>query len=283
MAKSALRVLQILEFIAEHGDGCSHTQLAQGLGIPKSSATALLGDLQSLGYLVRNAKNRFCIGVGVLSLANAYLRNLNLARLAAPVLSELYSQVRNFSLIGIPVGTDYAVIATESAPALFTHALQIGYRAPLYCSAVGRAILSHLPPNRVDDILVQAPPHRVTAQTETDPAKIKAHLREIRRSGLALCHEENIAGITGVAAAVLDHQGAPVAAIGVAAPTEKLSPVQMRNIQDSVRFAASELSGKLGWRVVRPNGLWGEIVALPDEEPVPRDLQSRNTISEPSS
>ena len=53
MSKSALRVLEIMEYVASERDGCTHTAIAQGLQIPKSSLTALLQDLQSKGYCLQ--------------------------------------------------------------------------------------------------------------------------------------------------------------------------------------------------------------------------------------
>lgn len=192
----------------------------QGLNIPKSRLTVLLNDLQSQGYLQRNLETgKFTIGAQVLWLAKAYLRNLNLARLGAPIVGELYSAMREFSVLAIPSETEYVVIRTESVPALFTHSLQVGYRSPLYCSAVGRAILAFLPNDRVNEILLASKLQALTPFTKTDPAEIKAELPAIRRTGISYGREENIAGITGNAAPVFDHSGVPVAAVGVAAPS----------------------------------------------------------------
>jgi DNA-binding IclR family transcriptional regulator len=249
MAKSALRVLQILEYIAQYSDGCTHTQLAQGMDIPKSSVTALLADMQSLGYLTRHPDtNKYCVGVQVLSLANAYLRSLNLARLGSPILSRLYGVVKHFSVLCIAVETDYAVIATESQPAIYTHSLQIGYRAPLYCSAVGKAILSHLPEAEVNRILLASSLDKLTPSTKTSPKEIKQELTDVRKAGIAYSRGENIAGITGLAAPVFDHAGHPVAAIGVASPTHQLKPEDFELIEAELLKSARELSDQLGWR-----------------------------------
>ena len=238
-----------MEHVADQPNGCTHTKLAQGLGIPKSSLTALLNDLQSQGYLQRNAESGiYTIGVQILSLANAYLRNLNLARLGAPIVGELYAAVRMFSVMAIPNETEYVVICTESLPSLFTHSLQVGYRGPLYCSAVGRAILAYLPERRVDEILRASDLTPLTPLTKTDPTAIKAELAEVRKSGISHSKEENIAGITGIASPVFDRTGTPVAAVAIAAPTAQLETAQLPSIGLAVKQAADKLSEQLGWR-----------------------------------
>lgn len=252
MAKSALRVLEIMEYIAAQPDGCTHTQIAQELKIPKSSLTVLLGDLQSKGYLQRNPDSGiFTIGVQVLWLANSYLRNLNLARLGAPIVGELYSAVHQFSVLTIPTGTEYVVICTESLPALYTHSLQIGFRGPLYCSATGRAILAYLPDERVDEILRASHLRRLTPMTKTDPAAIKAEIAKVRKTGIAYGREENIQGITGIAAPVFDHSGVPIAALGIASPSAQISKEQERSFEAALTSAAAKLSEQLGWQGAR--------------------------------
>ncbi len=237
-----------MEYIAEQRDGCTHTQLAQGLDIPKSSLTALLNDLQSQGYLQRNDETgKFTIGIQVLWLANSYLRNLSLARMGTPIVGELYAAVHQFSVLAIPSGTEYVVICTESVPALFTHNLQIGYRGPLFASATGRAILAHLPDDRVNEILLASQLSALTPYTKTDPLAIKAELREIRKRGIADVREESILGITGLAAPVFDRSGTPIAAIGVAGPTLQLATEQLPEVEDAIKRAAFKLSEQLGW------------------------------------
>src|SRR6201995_1872392 len=122
MSKSALRVLEIMEFIANTRDGCTHTAIAQGLNIPKRSLTALLQDLLSKGYLQRKPESGvFTIGVQILWLSNSYLRNLNLVKLGQPIVAEIYSRVKEFSVLAIPNGSEYVTICTESVPSVFGH------------------------------------------------------------------------------------------------------------------------------------------------------------------
>ena len=103
MSKSGLRVLQIIEYVASQREGCTHTAIAHGLKIPKSSLTELLQDLLSKGYLQRRTDSGiFTIGLQVLWLANSYLRNLNPVKIDQPLVAEIFSKVREFSLLAIP-------------------------------------------------------------------------------------------------------------------------------------------------------------------------------------
>jgi DNA-binding IclR family transcriptional regulator len=249
MAKSALRVLQIMEYVAAQRDGFSHTDLAKALEIPKSSLTGLLRDLVSTGYLHKNQETGvFTIGVQVLTLANAYLRGVNIVRLGQPIIGSLFSQINEYSMLCIASELEYVIVCAESVPTPVAHSLQIGHRGPLFCSAVGKAMLAYMPPDQSDAILRKSDRKAITPYTRTDIKSIKADLDEIRKKGIAYSHQENFIGVTGVAAPVLNASGVPVASIGVALPTGAFESRRMKKIETQVKHAAKIFSEQLGWR-----------------------------------
>jgi len=243
MSKSALRVLEIMEFIGSHSTGCSHTTIALGLGIPKSSLTALLQDLQSKGYLQRHPDTgHFTIGLQVLWLANSYLRNLNLVKLGQPVVAELFTQVKQFATLAIPSGTEYIIICTESTPSVFGHTLQLGSRGPLHSSALGKAILAFSPQSYVDEVLAQVRPPRGKA------LDIGTDLKAIRKSGVSHSHGEAIAGVDGYGAPVFNANGVPIASLGIGIPAAEVTAKLTAKIESALKKAARHLSLQLGWR-----------------------------------
>jgi len=247
MSKSALRVLEIMEYIAGQPSGCTHTTIAQGLNIPKSSLTALLQDLQSKGYIQRHPDSgAFTIGVQVLWLANSYLRNLNLVRVGQPIVAELYAEVREFSVLAIANGGEYVVICTESVPSIFGHSLQLGSRGPLQHSALGKAMLAFGPRAWVDEVLSQSP-EAPTRQARQRGGDLEQELEQIRRTGIGRSRGEAIAGVEGFAAPVFSATGVPVAALGVGLPSSELTPAATPKIEDALRRLARKLSMQLGW------------------------------------
>ena len=251
MSKSALRVLEIMEFIANERDGCTHTAIAQGLNIPKSSLTALLQDMLSKGYLQRKPESGiFTIGVQVVWLANSYLRNLNLVRIGQPIVAGLFQQVKEFCLLAVPTESEYVVVCTESVPSVLAHSLLVGSRGPLYCSAIGKAILAFMPEADANEILKSVPRIARTQTTKTRIPDIKAELAETRRTGIGRSRGEAIAGVEGFAAPVFNEAGVPVAALGVGVLTSELLPEAVPVIEAALKSAARTLSLQLGWRQV---------------------------------
>lgn len=92
----------------------------------------------------------------------------------------------------------------------------------LHDNASGKAILSRLPPERVDDIVSRDGLERQTERTITDPAELQAELETVRERGYAINDEEEIRGLRAVGAPILDSDGAVAGAVSVTGPTSRL-------------------------------------------------------------
>lgn len=131
---------------------------------------------------------------------------------------------------------------------LTVHSLQVGSRGPLYCSALGKAMLAFLPQQQVDDILKSGPRIALTKQTKTKLSDIMDELERTRRTGIGRSQGEAIAGVDGFAAPVFNAAGVPVAALGVGIPTSELRQPAVMPIETALKRAAQKLSRQLGWR-----------------------------------
>jgi DNA-binding IclR family transcriptional regulator len=94
----------------------------------------------------------------------------------------------------------------------------VGRTTPLYCTAVGRALLIDEADDAVRQILAALPMERVGPSTATDAATFMERLDTARASGYAIADEELEAGLVSVAAPVRDPQGHVIAAINLAGP-----------------------------------------------------------------
>jgi len=171
-----------------------------------------------------------------------------LVKLGQPLVAEIYLKVKEFSILAIPNGAEYVTICTESVPSIFGHALQLGSRGPMFCSALGKAMLAFMPEDQIDEILRGSPREKVTQYSNTSLTKIKASLAETRKTGISVSREESIAGVIGFAAPVFSATGAPVAAFGVGLPASHFKPEMAKGIELALKAAARQLSEQLGWR-----------------------------------
>ena len=123
----------------------------------------------------------------------------------------------------------------------------IGVRKPAFCTAEGLAMLAFAPPSAVDEVIARGLKPR-TRKTNTDPARLRAVLEEVRARGYAVEDEESEAGMRSVAAPIRNGSGEVVAALGVAGPTQRLSDGAVRRFAPQVVEAAETVSVRLGFR-----------------------------------
>ncbi len=95
----------------------------------------------------------------------------------------------------------------------------VGRRNSGYCTGVGKAILAHLGPARIDSYIAATALRAFTKRTLTSSAELKANLRQIVALGYAVNDQEREEGVRCVAAPVRDHSGGVIAAISIAGPS----------------------------------------------------------------
>jgi len=247
MAKSAFRALAIMEFVAQCKTGATHSEIAAALSIPKSSLTALLRDLEQPGYLhFEEATARYSIGSQVMFLANAYLRNLNIVREGAPIVHRVFVELNEFTALTLPQGDDCVVVCAESAASPLAHSLNLGERLPMLANAAGRVILAFLDDAEIEEYLATHRPVAYTPSTLIKLKDIRDELKNVRKAGIAFAREEYLPGITGIAAPVFNIEGRPIASIGLAVPTGRLTEKLERKIASVLLAQTTTLSRLLG-------------------------------------
>ncbi|KDD97770.1 transcriptional regulator, IclR family, C-terminal domain protein [Bordetella bronchiseptica SBL-F6116] len=100
----------------------------------------------------------------------------------------------------------------------------VGHSVPTFCTAGGRAILSHLPGAEVDDIIARSDRTPFTDKTITAPREIRKKVEQARVSGYAVTIEEVLVGEIGIGVAVLGADGRPVGAIHIAGSLSEWTP-----------------------------------------------------------
>ncbi|QBI54028.1 IclR family transcriptional regulator [Streptomonospora litoralis] len=246
---SLRRALAIVEFVRSlpaGSGGATLTQLAEAVGINKSSVLRLATPLVESGLLDRDsASGRFRLGAAALALWQAYLDQLDLRSVAADHLRGLMRRTGHTCHLVLLDGHDVVYADKVENTTTVRMASRIGARMPAYRTAVGKAILAFSPADLVADVLAGglAP---VTEHTVTDPALLQEELRRVRGRGYAIDDRENEPEVRCVAAAIFDHNRDPIAAISVSALVSRMPPARVRELGPEVAEVARRVSTELG-------------------------------------
>jgi IclR family transcriptional regulator, acetate operon repressor len=200
---AADKVLRVLEAVALPGGPHRLADITLRAGIPKSTAHRLAVLLTAEGYLVAVGGGRYGTGPQLRAFAAQVVGNPNdgVERLLQDLKQATGGQTVH---LGLRSGDHAVYINKVDGDRPYQMASRVGMHIPLHCSAIGKAILSQLPTEEVDEIIVRAGLPRRTATTITDRASLHRDLEKIRQLGYALDQEENEATIRCIAVPVCD-------------------------------------------------------------------------------
>ena len=140
--KSALRTLDVIEFVVAHRQGVVAQEIAGALGIPVSSLSYLLTTLADRGYLVREGR-RYLPGPGLERL-RAAPEALPLADRVAPLVRALKGELNETASFMVQRGWEVEALVTEASDQALRYAVDPGTRRPLHALAAGKVILAAL-------------------------------------------------------------------------------------------------------------------------------------------
>lgn len=218
--KSALRTLDIIEYVVANDGAVFAQEIANALNVPLSSMSYLLGTLCDREYLVRQGRS-YLPGPRLLRLRIPE-ESLPLETRLMPILRSLRAELNEtVSIFGLD-GWNAQVLLTEASDQALRYAIDPGERRPLHSLAGGKALLATLEANELDLYFRESHREKFTAATVTDEGQLRAELEIIKISGLAEAREESQLGISSLARS-FTLKGSPVVAIGIAIPTVRFT------------------------------------------------------------
>ncbi|MDB5440572.1 MAG: IclR family transcriptional regulator [Caulobacteraceae bacterium] len=229
--KSALRTLDLIEYIVAHPAGVGAQDISAALAIPVSSLSYLLATLTDRSYLARVGR-RYYAGPGLDRLRRSR-EDHSLAERAQPLIRALRLQVNETSSLFEQDGWELVAAVTETAEHTLRYSITIGARTPLHCVAAGKALLAALSPEALDRYFAESRRDRFTDHTLTDRAGLMAEMSTIREAGYARAQDEYLMGISAVGAAIMSG-GTPAAAISVAIPSSRFTPEAEAQVVEQV-------------------------------------------------
>ena len=248
---AAHQVLQLLKYLAGHGGPVRASTIARDLQLPRSTAYQLLDVLREEGFLHHSPESQtYALSPLIASLGSSVAAADALGRLAEPVLERLVAET------GLPVVAHLGVlqhndvvyaskIAARRAPAVVT---SIGVRLPAHLTATGRAMLAALPAAQFEAIYPPAPLATRTGAGPRTREALATLLTETLDRGWATENGDITDDYASVAAAVVDHNGYPAAAVGLTFRGSTVDDREWVLLGRAVRSAAEALSRRINGR-----------------------------------
>jgi DNA-binding IclR family transcriptional regulator len=172
-------------------------EVAETLGLAKSSAHDLLISLAQVGLLGKTEAGRYRLGWRLVTLSETLLATTELRREARPIMEELAAQYQETLHLAILDDTKVVYVdKLEGRQAVRVELTSLGTRLYAHCSALGKVLLAHRPEAEVKRIvqvegLARFTPNTITHEVELDNAVIGDHAARGVTFGIHLCRGNN--------------------------------------------------------------------------------------------
>lgn len=243
LAGSLERSLAILRVVADADEeSVSTADLVARQGVHRTTIVRLLHTLEAAGFVTRVVGGRWALGPSLIELGARALGKFSLRDLAKGVMQRLAEATNESIQLSIRSGDEmFLVDVVESSHAVRV-GLPLGHRAPLYCTATGKAILAFLPEADVEAYLERVTFEPQTARTILDRDAFRRELARVRLDGYSTNDEEHFDGVRFVGAPVLEAMDRPIAALVLGGPSMRFTPEDFPRYGRMVRAAADEIA-----------------------------------------
>lgn len=249
--QSISRAFAVLRALAVGPQGV--TDVADHVGLPKSTVARLLTSLEAVGAVAQDdIGGDYRIGRGLIDIIGAAGDDRSLLAAARPHLHSLVNSAGETA--GVSVRADRTVYYLDQVE---PHSeVQVrswtGEYCPMHLVPSGLVYLAHLDPEDLDAYLAEGL-EATTANSMVDPEALRTRLTQVSSAGYVWVYEEFAIGINSVAAPVLGPEGDVVAALHVHGPAYRFpDPNRTHDIGLELIEAASNLADHLAGRAPLP-------------------------------
>lgn len=246
-ASSLVRGLLVLEAFGPNKHGYTLSELTRKLGMPKSSIYRVLKTLSEMDYLrYEEHSKRYQLGVRVLSLGFALLNNMELREIARPYMESLSRECNKTVNLAVLDRDEMVYVERIGVRGIRSYSnISIGSRIPPWKSAIGKAVLAYLEPQKLAEMMDKAKENMKCELNENEFRKI---LLETRNNGFAIDNQETRKGILAIGAPLFSPQGV-TSAINLVAEPEDISIEKLKSeFAPKLIKVARQLSEALGYQ-----------------------------------
>lgn len=242
------RALQVLELFSLEKPEWGVTEISKALNIYKSNVHNILSTFAEKGFVKKDSKtDKYKLGIKFFELGSVVIKNMDLRRIAHSYIEKLSKEFNETVHLGIlDKGRVVSIEREESYKGLCSH-IEIGRRAPLHCTAVGKAIMSYLSEEEINLIIKEKGLEKFTENTITNKEELKKEFLKIRKQGYAVDNMEHEEGVRCVASSIRDYSGEVIASMSVSGPAFRINENNMFVIAKKVKEYCDCISKEMGY------------------------------------
>lgn len=247
--KSLHKALDIIDAVGKLGKA-GIRDISLLTGIPPATTHRIASTLVKRRYFNQDpASRQYSISLRFLELGSRVQQQFDLPEIARPHLQRLMAETKESANLVVLDGDEVVYLdqvpSTKSMLKIFT---QLGTRASLYCTGVGKMFLSQWNKQELEAYFKRTPLVPRTPHTLISRSTILDELKWIAKRGFSVDNEETEEGVRCVAALVFNHQNEVVGAVSISGAAMRIKTERIDFFGKSVQHCAYAISRDLGFQ-----------------------------------
>jgi len=227
--------------------------IADELGMSRSTTHRYVITLVALGYLEQGASRKYRLGLHVTDLGMSALNSTGLREHSQPYLEELRQRTSYTANLAVLDGPEILYVGRARSFRRGQNKIDLGLapgsRLPVHCTAMGKLLLAHLPANTQRELIDEMKLTKRGPNTITSKKALRSALEGVREDGLAVNDEELAPGLLSIAVPVRCESGEVRAALNMAAHASMISLENLaEHLAPHLVTTADSISARLGYR-----------------------------------
>lgn len=247
IVQSVDRSLDILVFLANYPKGISVSELSKKMNLHKSTAHRLLKTLLYKGFVKQNDDdNNYKLTFKLFEIGSSVIRDNPLRDASRHHLKELRNITEEVVHLVVPDDSNIIYIDKYDTNQTIRMHSKIGKKSPMYCTSVGKAILSTYPDDKIKQLWNKSEIIQLTKHTITSFVDFMDEINKIRRLSFADDNQENELQIRCFGAAIKDYNNKTVGAISISTPIIRLNDEKINMFRKLIVEYSMKISKELG-------------------------------------
>ncbi len=227
--------------------------IADELGMSRSTTHRYVITLVALGYLEQGASRKYRLGLRVTDLGMSALNSTGLREHSHPYLEELRQRTSYTVNLSVLDGLDILYVdrarSFRRGQSKIDLGLHPGSRLPAYCTSMGKILLAYLPEEERRERIAELKPIKRGPNTITSKGALQDELAEVADAGFAVNDEELTAELYAIAVPIRDDAREVVAAVNMAVHSSMISLEELADaLGQHLISTADRISARLGYR-----------------------------------
>lgn len=244
-AKTVQKALRVLEFIGER-QPVRPAEIGKQLKLTRANVHRLLSTLEDMEYIEKLNNGCYQLTFKLFKLGNTVPQSRSLVDAAKSYMTRLSELSGENVNLAVRYGDKIIYIDKVESKNYIKLDQPVGMTDPIYCTALGKVLLSDLPEKELKKFLSSLELTPYTRHTTTRIDKLVEMVSSVRDNGYATDLKELSEDIHCMAAPICDHTNSIIAAISISGPAVRLTKKRMMELKDHLMEAAGTISSNLG-------------------------------------